>query len=263
MSVGGFVVKDFTLSESGRTWTFPWASLLGVSCLRQPPLKSCSPDKRMKSQLADEHAQRLMIKAIGRSMPSHISGLRCWGAFCDAMGVHVHFPASSQMAIRYVGMFGSFATIQQYLKHLRWAHRFLHLDNYWETPSVKQCIGGLKKSSTPKRERCFLLSRDVLRIIKVAAKHDDIHTAALIALSRVFLLRVPSEGIPLQWDGEHSKVEVTGTRALITLTRRKNREYHSVLERSCCCQSSSPDLFMSCVVPFFSRLTPCVSIVLL
>ena len=76
----------------------------------------------------------------------------------------------------------------------------------------------------------------------MAAEHDDIHTAALIALSRMFLLRVPSEGIPLQWDGEHSKVEVTGTRALITLTRRKNREYPSVLERSCCCQSSSPDV---------------------
>ena len=106
------------------------------------PRKRCkllhAADARTKYDLADEHAQRLMIKAIGRSIPSYISGIRCWGAFCDAMGVHVHFPASSQMAARYVGMFGSFATITQYLKHLRWAHRFLHLDNCWETPTVKQ-----------------------------------------------------------------------------------------------------------------------------
>ena len=87
---------------------------------------------------------------------------------------------------------------------------------------MKQCFRGLKKTSTPKCERCFLLSRDVRRIIKVASEHDDMLTAALMAVSRMFLLRAPSEGIPLEWDGKHSKLEVSRMRATITLMKRKN-----------------------------------------
>ena len=53
-----------------------------------PPRKRCKAiqaSTSSKAQLLDENAQRMMIHAISRSIPAYISGIRCWGAFCDAL----------------------------------------------------------------------------------------------------------------------------------------------------------------------------------
>ena len=210
-----------------------------------PPRKRCKALQaapEAKKQLAEEHAQRLMIKAISRSLPSYMSGLRCWAAFCDAIGCRVHFPATSSMVLRYTAVFASHSTMQQYLKHLRWGHRFLRLDNSWENGSVTQALNGLKKTSAAPRQRLSLVSKDVYKIITEAEEHGDLQTAAMAAVSRLFLLRVPSEAAPLEWDGQHSKVILESEKVTITLMRRKNMEVPSMLERSCCCVSSSPRL---------------------
>ena len=204
-----------------------------------------------KQQLLDESAQRSMIKAIDRSIPSYISGVRCWAAFCDAQGVVTHFPATEVLALRYTAVFGSHATLCQYLKHLRWAHRFLHYSNAWETPAVRQAISGVRKSGCGPRVKLALLSKQVASIVKTAEGSYEMQVAALAAISRLFLLRVPSEAIPLQWDGEHSRIQLAGTSASITLMRRKNLSTPSVLERRCCCESSGERL---CAVHWLHRL---------
>ena len=163
----------------------------------------------------------------------------------------MHFPATANMVMRYMSVFGSHSTMQQYLKHLRWAHRFLHLDNTWETSSVKQCMNGLRKNSAPKRLKSSILSGDVRRVVLAAEAMNDLETATLAAVSRLFLLRVPSEGIPLEWDGEHSKVTFSQNSVTITLMRRKNREFPTSMERSCCCTSSTVAL---CAMHWLTRL---------
>ena len=163
----------------------------------------------------------------------------------------VHFPATANMVMRYMSIFGSFSTMQQYLKHLRWAHRFLHLDSTWETSSVKQCMNGLRKSSAPRRLKSSILSSAVRRVVLAAEAVNDLETAALAAVSRLFLLRVPSEGIPLEWDGEHSKVELFENSATITLMRRKNRAFPTSVERCCCCETSTAAL---CAIHWLARL---------
>ena len=69
------------------------------------------------------------MKAIEKSAAAYMSGLRCWAAFNDALGCVEHFPAKPEMVEQFVAMFESTATSQQYLKHLRWAHRFFHMPN--------------------------------------------------------------------------------------------------------------------------------------
>ena len=97
----------------------------------------------------DELGQRDMIEAISKSASSYSSGLKCWAAFCDALGVRVQFPASEQLVIRFSASFHNKSTLQQYLKHLRWAHRFLRMENAWHTDSVKQVVrGGAKRQAT-------------------------------------------------------------------------------------------------------------------
>ena len=59
-------------------------------------LLSASPNKL---HLTTENAQRLTIKAIERSIPSYMSGLRCWASLCDAMGHQVHFPAKEGLVL--------------------------------------------------------------------------------------------------------------------------------------------------------------------
>jgi hypothetical protein len=217
-------------------------SLLDVNT---PPRKRCSKFQVAsdgKVALAEERAQRLMLQAISKSIPSYMSGIRCWAAFCDAMQVECHFPATQSMVLKYTAMFGSHATMMQYLKHLRWGHRFFHLANGWDTPVVTQALNGLRKESRPPRKKLSLVSSEVASIVGVALRHNDRHVAALCAIARLFLLRVPSEGIPLEWSGAHSSVELCEMSASITLMTRKNLLFPSTLTRHCCCLSAGRKL---------------------
>ena len=99
-----------------------------------------------------------MVKAIEKSAAACMSGLRCWAAFNDALGCVEHFPAKPEMVEQFVAMFESTATLQQYLKHLRWALRFLHVPNAWDTDSLQQMLLGAKKMPGTRRPRIALTS---------------------------------------------------------------------------------------------------------
>ena len=62
-------------------------------------------------------------------------------------------------------MFQSYATLAQYLKHLRWAHRFLHYTNSWDTATLKQTTNGVRKSGCAFRMKLALLSKQVSMIV--------------------------------------------------------------------------------------------------
>ena len=65
------------------------AGLQGLLSDGSTPRKRCAAlaaATEERAELTTERSQRLMIKAIDRSIPSYVSGIRCWGAFCDALG---------------------------------------------------------------------------------------------------------------------------------------------------------------------------------
>ena len=64
--------------------------------------------------LMNESAQRAMIAAISASLPAYSSGIKCWAAFCDAMGWKVHFPATEEAVMQYASLFNSPETFEQY-----------------------------------------------------------------------------------------------------------------------------------------------------
>ena len=102
-----------------------------------------------------------------------------------------------------------------------------------------------------RRNKFAILSKDVSKVVSLAKAAGDLETACLAAVSRQFLLRVPSEGVPLQWDGSHSCVELTSHKATMTLMRRKNSSIPSIIERECCCRTSGKNL---CAVHRLHRL---------
>ena len=183
-----------------------------------------------------------MVKAIERSIPAYISGLKCWGAFNDAIGIPIHFPATEKVVLQYTAMFSNSSTLQQYLKHLRWAHRLLRMSNAWDTPALQQVVRGVRKSGPPAQPKVALNSGQVKRMVGIAVKHGLAEIAALMAIARLFLLRVPSEALPLEWDGEHSSISLTADTATIVLMRRKNVTTPTSMTRVCCCSSSGRGL---------------------
>ena len=136
------------------------------------------------------------------------------------------------MVIRFSALFHNKATLQQYIKHLRWGHRFLRLENTWHTDSVRQVIRGGMKRQGVRPPKVAVDSRQAQGMIQLAVQNGNIETAAMMAIARLFLLRVPSECVPLQWRGPHSSVEVTVDKAIITLSSRKNSRVPVVLTRS-------------------------------
>ena len=174
----------------------------------------------------DEDGQRAMLAAIANSLPAYGSVIRCWAAFCDAVGCRTRSPATESMAIRYSTIFASADTYEQYLKHLRCAHRFLRLDCVWYTEAVKQVMRGAARTPGGGRApKVALVSKQVRDMVSIAMQSGELEVAALLAVARLFLLRVPSEGIPLTWSSSHSTVEVTESQAVVTLMRRKKLTY--------------------------------------
>ena len=78
------------------------AGLAELAMPKMAPRRKCqllSQAGMERSQLVAESGQRLMLASIADSLPSYCSGIRCWAAYCDAMGHKTHFPATAQMVI--------------------------------------------------------------------------------------------------------------------------------------------------------------------
>ena len=219
------------------------------------PRKRCEAIAKagqMRESLLDEAGQRSMVEAIKGSYQSYCSGLKCYAAFCDALGVCPQFPAIERNAIRFAMLFRNASTAQQYLKHLKWAHRFLRLDcGVWNTESLKQVIRGMGKKGGGAKPKPAATSKQVREMVKEAEAAGDISIAALMVVARHFMLRVPSEGIGLQWSGDHSKIILEENRCTISFTKRKNCPRGSTLSRNCVCTTTGRSL---CSVHWLHRM---------
>ena len=160
------------------------------------------------------------MQSVKASLKSYAAGIKCWAAFNDAAGCRVHFPASETMVLRWCSVFSNAGTLSHYITHLRWARRFLRLSEAWDTKSVKQAVKGVGKEVAPKRPKLALTSKMVQLLIKEAVKDGHTDMACLMAVGRLFMLRIPSEGIPLEWNGGHSTIQVDYEKATLTLTKR-------------------------------------------
>ena len=248
--------EDFVATASNKSTLRERLSDCGLANLLDAslgPRKRCellAQADGAKSLLVNEIGQRHMLASIQGSIPSYISGLRCWAAFNDSLGRAQHLPVTEGSAIQFAAAFQSAATYEQYLKHLRFAHRLLRLDNSWYTEAVVQVKRGAAKLNGQVRKKVALHSKEVRSMIRLAME-IDFELAALMAVSRLFLFRVPSEALPLQWCGDHSTVELSEATAKITLTKRKNVKVPSALVRECCCLTSGNTL---CAVHWLHKL---------
>ena len=85
-------------------------------------------------------------------------------------------------------------------------------------------------------------------MIKCAVEAGDQEVATIYATSRLFMLRVPSECLPLQLAGEHSEVHIGTNDISLTLFRRKNCSGPTVIHRRCVCATEGRTLCAVCAL---------------
>ena len=97
-----------------------------------------------------------------------------------------------------------------------------------------------KRSQFTSRPRMFLRLAVVKALTKLALQQGDKASAMLYLAAYVFLLRVPSEGLPIAkygsgvGRGENSVSWVKDKQLYLRLLKRKNKLNGSHLTRSCC-----------------------------
>ena len=169
--------EQFVVEATGKK---PYTERLRKACLAElvevpgKPRQKClilAKASAEREALLDEQGQRRKMDAISKSWQAYCSGIRCYAAFCDAMGYSPHFPTSVRTLIRFSAVFSNPESLQQYVKHVKWAHRFLGLDGtVCSSPELTQVISGMKKAAAPPLPKPALNSKQVLRMVRIAMR---------------------------------------------------------------------------------------------
>ena len=205
--------------------------------------------------LLEQQVLLLKQETQRKSMPSVASGLRAWHHF--AVGVLAYPesqtlpPRSSKDVELFVTLFANGSTAQNYVGYVRWACRYLNVDDLWHDTSLQQTLKGAKKrtlrltgGSLPTRWR--LTEALVTQLVSLADSLGEPLMATAVVVYWEFLFRVASEGIALQAGAatdatslhpdRHSGMWVDADGALVMrLQRRKHRPQGSLMKRPCLC----------------------------
>ena len=190
-----------------------------------------------------------ILGAAPRSHPRIISGIRAWNSFaliilkqqgCD-------LPPTEDGLLAWSRIFRSRGTFANYLGAVKTACLISKVPtDVFESVALqraKVAIGKLevKKPLSPPIDRAM-----TRRLMEKAVEEDDPLSAALYCVAFAFLLRVPSEGLPLRVGAVGSltprsgkTLTIANSKAILVFDRRKNRESQTTAERSCWCKGCS------------------------
>ena len=213
--------------------------------------------KFVGTQLSDNSAREAWLSkardcalagSCPKSHPSVISGLRCYQRFAEIVLGHCNdeLPPKIDELLAWSTLFRSSKTFGNYLNYVRLGCELVKVPTivFDEGANLlrraKRAID--KKGKFIARGPMFLRLEVVNELLTLA---DGIepwrHLAMLFLTSYVFLLRVPSEGLPITFDNSGSGVgkallSVEENAVVLRLASRKNRPQGSTLRRSCWCR---------------------------
>jgi hypothetical protein len=229
-------------------------------CLQPPrviggPAKSIAALKNMmelgvpRDKWVEQARNEAVILSAPASLQSCRSALKAWAAFADLMlaAKGKHFPPSEQGLIAWSRLFRNAKTYANYVSHVALGCDILGVTSEaTRSNGVRRAKAALRNSQAPPREKLFIQRETVAGLVKHL--QESCPSAAMLFLaSYIFLLRVPSEAIPLccgaGYDpedpiasGEHSRLWIHGETLHLKLSRRKNKPHGTHLMRSCWCK---------------------------
>ena len=129
--------------------------------------------------------------------------------------------------------FRSAATFANYVGYLKLGCHVLGIDAIGvDGPLLKRAKMALKKREAAPKERKFIQWDLLGKLVALARDEGDLVSAMLYLASYTFLLRVPSEGLPMTTGGNpmeapcagaHSSVAVVNDELVLRLAKRKTR----------------------------------------
>ena len=171
------------------------------------------------------------------------------------------FPPSVDGILAWSQLFRSAGTFGNYVSYVRLGCQILGVsDAACSGPHIKRAKASIEKlGGFVRRKRMFVKHDTVLRMVRLAATKtaQEWIVAMLFLASYVFLLRLPSEALPMtslgvgSGHGEQSVIQRVGDTVCLKLRRRKNRPSGSVLSRACWCQKSPETCPVHVLWPFF------------
>jgi hypothetical protein len=193
--------------------------------------------------------QKSILDSAPRSSREIASAVRCWRSF--AVGVlrceGECLPPSVDGIVAWSQMFKHKATFSNYVGKLKAACELMGVSSEALVhPSVARSKRALDNRSVSKSSPKPAVRREQLgRLMKQAEVETDLASAMLYCCAYAFLLRVPSEGLPLIrvsadtaadtiWDNK-PLIWCAGGEVLVKLPRRRNVNGCCTLTRSCWC----------------------------
>ena len=198
-----------------------------------------------KPHLVRESTLRMELTTFVRSWKSVRSGVSAWhSAFNNRRFDDNSLPMTKERIAEFACFIDNNATLEQYLSHVRKVSQIFGY-KVPDSSEFQRVLKGTKKFTIP-RTRSFVQGDGVGRLCSGLLTKGRVDLAHLVSIGYVYMLRVPSEGFPIQVDGLssdpanwHSTVDVSefDSRKAVTLSlrRRKNTESRSNLKRFCIC----------------------------
>ena len=220
-------------------------------CQALVKLKEALPhDKVERTQWCNDARVSAVLGSCPDSRSSFKSGIRNYNKFCHELygSSDAGYPPTVDGIVLWSLTFQCVGTFANYLGFLRGACIALVLEvPQVDHPAVKRAkVGIIKRMLFSPKPRMFL-QRTLVRnlVLRTNHAHIDWKFAMLWCVAYWFLLRVPSEALPMTRGVDKSScpnaqsvifLEADGTLCL-RLKKRKNKLSGSLLKRSCSCRA--------------------------
>jgi hypothetical protein len=202
-------------------------------------------------QLVEKWRVETVLQSAPGSLARFASGLRCWAAFADGVlrARGRHLPPSAQGLVAWSRIFRNPGTFMNYVGSLRFGCDLANLP--WDSDCsrvLKRARAAIANRAPPPRAKKSICEELVAELVWVANAERDHLAAMMYIIGYAFLLRIPSEALPLRTadvgvnpdeplrEGIHSAIMMKGDELVIRLRKRKNRPHGSVISRACWCK---------------------------
>ena len=190
-----------------------------------------------------------IVGSCRRSTPSVKSGISCYLAFVKAVCgcVERPFPPKLEWLQSWAMLFRNADTFGNYVGYVKTACLIVKADtSVFEHPGVMRAKRAVaKEGGSRARGKLWIRRQRVEDMLKLATRSPEYEAfARLFLMSYAFLLRLPSEALPMiVAGGEHMAnaksvvhIDWDKEQLVLELSRRKNKESGSRLVRTCWCK---------------------------
>ena len=210
-------------------------------------LKDTLGSDKLRASWAEQAYANAILGSCSKSVRCVISGLRCWIEFATIV-VKLHerdgLPPQPDHLVMWSSTFRFVDTFSNYLGHVATGCDLVKMPaDAIRHPLVKRAKRALRCRMGPPRPKRFIQFGMLKSIVNWFSTNDRLPEAMLFLTAYVFLLRVPSEALPIAYGGvgriagqhfggQTATMFVNSDEIMLLLSSRKNKPVRSRLTRA-------------------------------